>query len=56
MELAEIKAIVRDNVLNGREKFAGLKSAEIGKFNRWVMWGEDDAAFPGEQEWSRVVN
>jgi hypothetical protein len=33
-----------------------LSSAEIGRRNRALMFGENDEAFPSQEEWSRIVD
>ena len=52
----QIMKRVQDNRDNGREAYAGLTSSEIGEYSRVLMFGENDEAFPGTEEWSRVCN
>lgn len=54
--LDEIKAIIRSNNQEDRSTFAGLTSAEIGRCNRALMFGEHDEAFPDEETWSSIVD
>lgn len=54
--LAEIKSLVRDNAIAGRERYLGLASSEIGQYNRALMFGDNDEAFPSQEEWSRIVD
>lgn len=54
--IAEIRAVVSDNENNGREKFAGLTSSEIGEYNRGIMFGDNCEAWPGDEAWSRIVD
>ncbi len=53
---SELKAIVRDNQLAGRNSYQGLTSSEIGEYNRSLMFGDNDEAFPGQEEWSSIVD
>lgn len=55
-ELPRIKAIIAHNRAEGRETYAGLDSSEIGTYNRALMFGENDEAFPSQEEWSRIVD
>lgn len=55
-DLARIRAVVKANRNAGREPFHGLSSAEIGRYNRAVMFGDDDEAFPEPEEWSAWVD
>lgn len=55
--MAEIKAIIQANSADPtRGTFDGLRSSEIAARNRLVMFGENDAAFPSQEEWSRIVD
>jgi hypothetical protein len=54
--LARIKAIIQTNREAGKEPYAGLESSEIGEYNRALMWGEHDEAYPGDEAWSRIVD
>jgi len=52
----EIGMIMQVNLRWGREEWHGLTSAEIGQFNRYIMFGENDEAFPGADEWARICD
>lgn len=54
--LAAIRARVRRNQLNGRDPYHGLSSADIGRYNRALMFGDQDEAFPDRAEWARIVD
>lgn len=54
--LSEIRATVRDNLAEGREQYAGLDSSEIGRLSRATMFGDNDEAFPDQDEWSSIVD
>lgn len=56
MDLREIKAVVAANRAAGRSLYEGLDSAEIGAYNRALMIGDDDEAFPGVEAWARIVD
>jgi hypothetical protein len=55
-DLQTIKANIRANQLAGREPYAGLTSAEIGRYNGALMFGDNDEAFPDQETWSRIVD
>lgn len=54
--LEMIRETVRQNVLSGRDTYAGLDSSEIGEYNRALMFGDDNEAFPDKAAWSRCVD
>jgi|Cruoilmetagenom7_1024161.scaffolds.fasta_scaffold09569_11 hypothetical protein len=54
--LEEIRDIIDANNAAGRATFEGLTSAEIGRRNRALMFGDNDEAFPSEAEWSAWVD
>lgn len=54
--LDEIRNVIAENCREGREQFAGLTSAEIGRRNRALMFGDNDEAFPDDAEWSAIVD
>jgi len=56
MSLTEIRAAIQANRDAGREPYEGLCSADIGRYNRALMFGDDDEAFPSEAEWSAWVD
>ncbi len=36
--------------------YDGFTSEEIAAYNRRLMFGADDEAFPSPEEWSRIVD
>ncbi|NCQ51315.1 hypothetical protein GW796_05375 [archaeon] len=44
-ELEIIKNKIEENYKNGNQRYAGLKSHEIGTYNRALMFGEKYEAF-----------
>lgn len=56
-DLAEIRAIVRANSADPmRGTYEGLRSSEIATYSGFLMFGEGDAAFPSQEDWSRIVD
>jgi hypothetical protein len=53
---AELKAAYLAGAVAGRPVFDGWSTEEIAAWSRRVMFGENDEAFPGQAEWSRVVD
>jgi hypothetical protein len=56
MTIDEIRDIIAANNAARRQSYEGLTSAEIGAYNRVLMFGENDEAFPDADEWSRIVD
>jgi hypothetical protein len=56
MTLAQIKQAVAENHKNGNSTFHGLTSGEIADYSRFLMFGENDEAFPDQDEWSMIVD
>ncbi|MFI5296633.1 MAG: hypothetical protein ACHREM_00930 [Polyangiales bacterium] len=52
----ELHALYVENAKAGRAGFAGFTSDEIAAWNRRVMFGDNDEAFPSPEEWSRIVD
>lgn len=52
LDLNIIRNTIDENQQAGRETFSGLSSAEIGRYNRAIMFGDNDEAFPEQAEWS----
>lgn len=56
----ELRAAYIKNAQEGRgtyEDEAGRwKTSEIAAYNRRLMFGENDEAFPSQEEWSRIVD
>ena len=55
-ELKMIRAAMDENIAAGRHEYDGLTSAQIGEYNRMLMFGENDEAFPYAATWSSVVD
>lgn len=55
-ELKTIRAVMAANIEAGRHEYAGLTSAQIGEYNRMLMFGENDEAFPDADTWSSIVD
>ena len=51
-----IRAIMAGNIEAGRHEYDGLTSAQIGEYNRRLMFGENDEAFPDPTAWSSIVD
>jgi hypothetical protein len=56
MNLEAIRNTINENRAAGREQYDGLSSAEIGRYNRALMFGDNDEAFPSDSEWSAIVD
>lgn len=54
--LCDVRAAVDANRAAGRDLFAGMSSADIGRYHRAEMFGDNDEAFPDDWEWSRIVD
>jgi hypothetical protein len=52
----EVDAIMRANNAAGRYQYEGLSTSEIAEYNRRLMFGENDEAFPDVHEWSLIVD
>ena len=52
----QISEIIDSNRAAGRDCFEGLRSSEIGEYNRRIMFGANYEAFPSQEEWSRIVD
>ena len=39
----------------GRQSYDGLSSADIGRYNQAIMFGDHDEAFPDRDEWGWVT-
>ncbi len=51
-----VKAQILANKQADRNTYEGLTTDEIADYNRRMMFGESDEAFPGNEEWSRIVD
>jgi hypothetical protein len=56
MTAAAAVAQVRANTMAGRDSYEGMTSSEISDYNRYMMFGADDEAFPSQEEWSMIVD
>ncbi len=54
--LEQIRGTVLANKQAGRGSFDGMESSEIAEYNRAIMFGDNDEAFPSQEEWSRIVD
>lgn len=53
----EVKAVILANAANPEAgTFDGLESSEIAEWHRVMMFGENDEAFPSQEEWSCIVD
>jgi hypothetical protein len=52
----ELRVLYLANVQEGRRGYDGFTTEEIAAYNRRLMFGENGEAFPGQEEWARVVN
>jgi len=56
LNLMFLRDVVAANNEAGRNSYDGLSSAQIGRLNRAAMFGDNDEAFPSDDEWSRIVD
>lgn len=54
--LSEIRGIIKANLMAGRDQYFGLTSAEIGRRNQSLMWGDNNEACPSTEEWTMIVD
>jgi hypothetical protein len=54
--LSEIKEVIAANREAGVYLFENLESSEIGQYSGWLMFGDDEEAFPSQDEWSMIVD
>lgn len=54
--MERIKQTIQENSEAGRHAYDGLTTDEISDYNRSMMFGENDAAFPEQAEWSMWVD
>jgi len=53
----ELRALYLSNAKDpSRGTFDGFTSSEIGDYNRRIMFGENDEAFPSADEWSLITD
>ena len=51
-----LAAVFRQNALVKLKLDIPLSQEEQAALNRYLMFGEDDEAFPDQDEWSRIVD
>ena len=56
MDTIEESYMNAETVAEGAAALKALSSAEIGRRNRALMFGENDEAFPSDDEWSSIVD
>jgi hypothetical protein len=56
MKIKEIKEIIKNNKAEGRFQFEGLTSSEIGTYSRYLMFGDNDEAFPDQETWALITD
>jgi hypothetical protein len=54
--LSQIKEVIAANREAGVYLFDNLESSEIGQYSGWIMFGDDEEAFPSQDEWSMIVD
>ena len=56
LTLMALRAKVAANREAGLPCYSGMASSDIGRLNRAVMFGDNDEAFPDDDEWSMIVD
>jgi hypothetical protein len=51
-----VAAVFRQNAFVKQKLDIPLSREELLAINRYLMFGEDDEAFPDENEWSSIVD
>lgn len=51
-----LRASYIENAQQGRHPYEGWSTSEIAAYNRRLMFGANDEAFPSQAEWSSVVD
>lgn len=54
--LSQIKEVIAANRETGNYVFENLESSEIGRYNGWISFGEDEEAFPSQAEWDLITD
>lgn len=53
----ELRALYLSNAKDpAHGTFDGFTSSEIGAYNRRIMFGENDEAFPSDEEWRLITD
>jgi hypothetical protein len=55
-DLKIIRDAMNANIEAGRHEYDGLTSSQIGAYNRALMFGENDEAFPDPDTWASIVD
>jgi len=56
MKLEEIKKVISENIKEGKQKYEGLCSSDIGIYNRYIMFGDMSSEDFDDDEWSVWVD
>ena len=54
--LDQIKQVIAANREAKNYIYESLESSEIGQYNRWLMFGDNDEAFPSKAEWAMIAD
>jgi len=54
--LSQIKEVIAANREAGDHIYENLESSEIGRYNAWLMFGDDEEAFPSQAEWAMIAD
>jgi hypothetical protein len=54
--IIQIKEVIAANREAGNYIYENLESSEIGQYSGWLMFGDDEQAFPDQAEWDLVTN
>jgi hypothetical protein len=52
----QIKSIILSNRNSQLATYSGLTSSEIGEYNRSLMFGDLDEAFPDQNSWMEITD
>jgi hypothetical protein len=54
--LSQIKEVIAANREAGNYIYENLESSEIGQYSGWLMFGDDEEAFPSQSEWAMITD
>ena len=54
--LSQIKEVIAANREAGNYIYENLESSEIGQYSGWLMFGDDEEAFPSQAEWAMITD
>ena len=54
--LSQIKEVIAENREAGNYIYENLESSEIGQYSGWLMFGDDEEAFPSQAEWAMITD